>query len=60
MYQNESMELSIINKRKFHALSLHIHTNLSIKNQFQVLCCHPALLFDTKHRPDIDRFPILL
>ncbi len=60
MYQNENMELSITIRRKFHALSLHIHVNLSIKNQFQVSCCHPASLFDTKCHPDIDRFPIRL
>ena len=60
MYPNENMELSSGCDRKFHVLSLHIHANLSIKNQFQVPCCHPASLFDTKHRPDIDRFPIRL
>lgn len=60
MYQNENMELSSDYDRKFHVLSLHIHANLSIKNQFQVSCCHPAPLFDTKRHPDIDRFPIRL
>ena len=60
MYPNENMELSIISRRKLHVLSLHIHTNLSIKNESRFFYYHPALLFVTKRHPGNDPFPIRL